>query len=224
MTLGGQTHKPVAPDEELCFTTGDVIIGSPSQVQVNSWLNLISLRDQDGKKARLLSASVNNSTRKFLWVFSTPKSFKPKWLVVNNQMVDLSLVNIAPKGYVRASSTFSRCFAPDKVVDGLFLDDPECNVWASKAELAGAWVEISFDDSYKITRVVLSDRPNIIDQVLSGRLEFSDGSSWPVGSLPNDGSPLAIEFPEKSVTWVRFVVLTADGINIGLAEMQIYGR
>ena len=52
------------------------------------------------------------------------------------------------------------------------------------------------------------------------RLRFSDGSTIPVGTLPNDGVGQTFDFNAKSVTWVRLEVLTARGDNTGLAEFE----
>ena len=63
------------------------------------------------------------------------------------------------------------------------------------------------------------------DQVTSGTLSFSDGSSVQVGTLQNDGQAgTVVTFPPKKITWVKF---TVDAVrpgtqNAGLGEMQVY--
>jgi hypothetical protein len=70
--------------------------------------------------------------------------------------------------------------------------------------------------------VVLYDRPNLSDNVLAGMLQFSDGTSLPVGKLPNDASSgYAVSFATKTITWVKFTVTSAVGYNIGLSEFQV---
>ncbi len=86
---------------------------------------------------------------------------------------------------------------------------------------------MTWPEPVKIKRVLLYDRPNLDDQVLDGRLTFSDGTSIDAGPLPNDGkTPLDITFPERQVTWVKFEV-TQEGPqtqNIGLSEIAVFDR
>ena len=69
--------------------------------------------------------------------------------------------------------------------------------------------------------MILYDRPNLDDQILGGTLLFSDGSSIQVGALPNDGSPLSINFTARNVSWVKFRVDQATGW-IGLSEIEVF--
>ena len=89
-------------------------------------------------------------------------------------------------------------------------------------QLAGAWIQLSWSSPVQVSEVVLYDRPNLSDNVLTGTLQFSDGTSLPVGKLPNDASSgFAVSFATKTITWVKFVVTNAVGYNIGLAEFQV---
>ena len=56
--------------------------------------------------------------------------------------------------------------------------------WASNGEKAGAWIKLSWDKPQKIDRVWLFDRPNTLDQVTAGTLEFSDGSTIEARKAP----------------------------------------
>ena len=94
--------------------------------------------------------------------------------------------------------------------------------WATLGQLAGAWIQLTWSGPGTISKLILNDRPNLQDNVLSGTLSFSDGSSVPVGPLPNDGTGLLVTFPPKTGTWVRFSVTSAVGSNIGLAEFQVF--
>ena len=78
----------------------------------------------------------------------------------------------------------------------------------------------------KIDRVWLFDRPNTLDQVTAGTLEFSDGSTIKLEKpLPDTAAKgLEISFPPKTATWVK---LTITGVkegspNIGLAEFGVF--
>jgi hypothetical protein len=113
-----------------------------------------------------------------------------------------------------------------KAMDGLVGGYPENHTveWATLAGGAGAWIQLDWAGEYSIDRIVLHDRPNDIDQIASGTLIFSDGSRISVGMLPNDGSPLTVTFPQKTVSSVR---LNIDGVsastrNVGLSEIEVY--
>jgi hypothetical protein len=77
-----------------------------------------------------------------------------------------------------------------------------------------------------LSKVVLYDRPNLNDQILSANLQFSDGTTVSVGTLPNDGSALTITFPAKATTSLRLNILTVSGTtqNIGLSEIEAWGH
>jgi LmbE family N-acetylglucosaminyl deacetylase len=113
--------------------------------------------------------------------------------------------------------------AIDGVVDGAPAPGDYTKEWATNGQLAGAWITLTWTLPVTTSQVVLYDRPNLTDNVTSATLSFSDGSTVPVGTLPNDGSPLAVSFPSKTVTWMTFTVNTAVGQNIGLAEIAVIG-
>jgi hypothetical protein len=55
-------------------------------------------------------------------------------------------------------------------------------------------VELRWSSPQTIDQVVLFDRPNSDDQVISGTLTFSDGTSVQVGTLDNGGGALTVSF------------------------------
>jgi hypothetical protein len=73
--------------------------------------------------------------------------------------------------------------------------------------------------------VWLFDRPNDLDQITSGMLVFSDGSTLKTGPLPDDARKgLEIQFAPKTVDWLVFVVTGAKkgSPNIGLSEIAVF--
>ena len=72
----------------------------------------------------------------------------------------------------------------------------------------------------------LYDRPNLNDQITGGNIQFSDGSSIPVGTLPNDGSAYTLTFAAKTVTSLQLNInsVSATTQNVGLAETQVYNN
>jgi LmbE family N-acetylglucosaminyl deacetylase len=136
--------------------------------------------------------------------------------------------NIAPSATVTASSQNTgtgqtAAKAVDGVVDGYPGDYTK--EWATAGQGAGAWLKLTWTSPYVVDKVVLYDRPNQYDQILSATLSFSDGSTVPVGSLDNTGAATTITFAPKTVNQVTLTVNTVSGTtaNVGLAEIQVYG-
>ncbi len=134
-------------------------------------------------------------------------------------------VNVARTATATASSSDGEQ-TPDKAIDGVADGYPTAplNEWSSKKGKTGTWIQLSWPGPQTLTRVVLDDRPNTTDQVRGGTLQFSDGSQVAVGELPNDGSPLEVTFPSRSVTSVRFLVTSvlSGTRNVGLAEFEAW--
>lgn len=137
----------------------------------------------------------------------------------------ISSLNLAQAATVTASSESpSTGQLAIKAVDGVADGYPGnyTNEWATQRQLAGAWIKLDWTTPVLVSQVVLCDRPNLTDNVTSGTLTFSDGTTISVGALPNDGTPVAISFPVKTVTSFTFTVNTAVGLNIGLSEIQVF--
>jgi hypothetical protein len=55
-------------------------------------------------------------------------------------------------------------------------------------------------------------------------IELSDNRLYEVGPLPNNGNPFTIDLPgEKSIDWMKVTINKADGNNIGLMEVKVFG-
>jgi hypothetical protein len=135
--------------------------------------------------------------------------------------------NIAGQARMMVSSTYEGYRAEavvDKVVGG--YPGNTSAEWASNGEKAGAFIRLTWNAPQAIDKIWLFDRPNThADQVLAGRLEFSDGSSMSVGALPDDAaSALEITFPLKRVAWIEFHVTSVkpETLNAGLAEIAVF--
>ncbi|GIF04380.1 DUF7402 domain-containing protein [Actinoplanes siamensis] len=130
--------------------------------------------------------------------------------------------NVAAQARVTASSgNGATVQVPAKAVDGRLGADL-IGEWATAGEREGAWLRLVWPAPQRIGAVVLHDRPNPSDRITGGLLRFSDGSTIPVGPLPDDGKPLIVRFAPKTVTSLRFVVtkVSAGTRNTGLAEIR----
>jgi hypothetical protein len=134
--------------------------------------------------------------------------------------------NIASEAMVSVSSThqdYSVDGLTDGVIDG-FPGDIR-REWGSKGESVTAMVRLTWSQEQSIDRVCLFDRPNKLDQIKSGRLMFSDGSSIATGELPDDARQgLEVRFPVKKIKWLIFAVneVKPGSPNIGLSEIAVY--
>jgi len=149
--------------------------------------------------------------------------------VVSRPSATSTSTNIAPLATVTASSDNppdgqQATKAVDGVVDGWPGD--YTREWATNGERVGAWIKLSWSVPYVVDRVVLYDRPNSSDRVTGGTLTFSDGTTVSVTSLSNNGAAQTVAFTSRSVTSVTFTVASVSTAtqNIGLAEIEVYGR
>jgi LmbE family N-acetylglucosaminyl deacetylase len=112
-----------------------------------------------------------------------------------------------------------------KAIDGVIDGSPHdpSREWVSFEQTAGAWIELTWTTAVRIAEVDLFDRPNLTDNITSGRLTFSDGTSISVGALPPSGKMLPVTFAPRTVTSVRFDVDSAAGISAGLSEIRVLG-
>ena len=134
--------------------------------------------------------------------------------------------NIAPLATITASSThpdYSTDGLTDGAVDG-FPGDIR-REWGTRGEGDTAMLRLTWGEEQTIDRVWLFDRPNKLDQIRSGLLIFSDGSSIKTGELPDDGRQgLEVKFPPKRVKWLIFAVneVKRGSPNIGLSEIAVF--
>jgi hypothetical protein len=117
----------------------------------------------------------------------------------------------------------------ENAIDGVAQGAPVeiNNEWNVKPGTPKTWIKLTWPKAIKAKRILLYDRPNPDDQVVAGKLKFSDGSSLDVGTLPNDGkTPLNLTFPEKEITWVQFEMTQGSPTTKsgGLSEFGVFDR
>jgi LmbE family N-acetylglucosaminyl deacetylase len=111
--------------------------------------------------------------------------------------------------------------AVDRIVDGYPGDSSR--EWATNGQTARAWINLAWPGAVTVSEVILYDRPNSDDNITSGTLSFSNGSTIAVGALPNNGAALVVSFPARAVTSLKFTINSATGYNTGLAEIVVLG-
>jgi hypothetical protein len=134
--------------------------------------------------------------------------------------------NIARLARISVSSTYPD-YADAGLVDGVVDGFPGdiSHEWCTKGEGNTATVRLTWDKEETIDRVWLFDRPNKLDQIKSGLLVFSDGSTIKTAELPDDAKKgVEVKFPPKKVKWLIFAVdeVKAGSPNIGLSEIAVF--
>jgi hypothetical protein len=129
-----------------------------------------------------------------------------------------------------ARVTVSSCHAgyrAEGAIDGVVGGYPEDteHEWASQDERDTAMIRLTWSKPQTIDRIWLFDRPNDLDQITAGLLVFSDGTTIPIGALPDDAKKgLEVCFDRKTVRWVALMVTGVGprSLNIGLAEFAAF--
>ncbi len=138
----------------------------------------------------------------------------------------IGLRDLARSAKATASST-EPGYHVSSVNDGIAAGYPgdRDREWSSNKQRDGAAVTLTWKEDQSASHVLLYDRPNANDDVLAGKLVFSDGSSQEFGPLPADGkTPLKIDFPAKTIRWVRVEITKVSDKteDAGLAEVAVF--
>jgi hypothetical protein len=129
--------------------------------------------------------------------------------------------NLASAATATASSYYDSRYVPAKAIDGI-VGVSGSGEWASKGTLTlNPDLTLTWPTAQNINTVTFYDRPNTTDWAPGGTLTFSDGPSVAVSGIPNNGAPINVTFPDRSVTWVKFTVSGGSGSNVGLSEMKV---
>ncbi|RLD22442.1 MAG: glycoside hydrolase family 92 protein, partial [Bacteroidetes bacterium] len=135
--------------------------------------------------------------------------------------------NIAPQATVSASTTLDSRHSPASATDGL-IGIHDKGEWACEGQtimwgyIRYPWIQLDWDSSQSIDKIILYDRPNLEEHTAGGTLFFSDGSQVAVNSIPNNGRAKVISFEAREVEWVRFLVTDGVGSKLGLSEFEVY--
>lgn len=127
------------------------------------------------------------------------------------------------KAYRASLSASGQINDVNKATDGIVYrgNRLEQSEWRASGQ-DDIWIMLTWDEPIQASKVVLYDRTDPFENVLLGKLTFSDGSSIDVSGLPVDGSPLEISFEAKEVTWIKFEIKEFSGTEPGLAEIEVF--
>ncbi len=115
-----------------------------------------------------------------------------------------------------------------KAVDGSSAGYPGdySREWATVNGRAKSWLRLSWPNPIVVSKIVINDRPNSSDRITKSSVYFSDGSRMTTGSLSNNGAAKTLIVPQKTTSSLLFSVdaVSASTSNVGLAEIQVFGR
>jgi hypothetical protein len=190
----------------------------------------------DGKTAWLCySANFTNNYAGTNWLPNPPGSSyrmclqEVKLLGTDDKPPDTPLgskKNIAPFAQITVSSVhpdYQALGLTDGTVDG--YPGNIMHEWASNGEKNTAMVRLTWNEPQTINRIWLFDRPNDLDQINSGLLVFSDGTTLKTGQFPDDAKKgLEISFEPKTAEWLVFIIndVKRNSLNIGLSEIAVF--
>ena len=148
------------------------------------------------------------------------KNLMIDYLAVSQEQTFNEGVNIATEATATTSSGIGA-----NAINGCAFD--ESSEWATTG-VNGEWIQLDWGAKPRTNfKVRLYDKVNKRDQVVSGTLTFSDGSTLPIGRLQNDGQAgNLLSFPPKKVTWVKFTIDKVRGgtVSVGLGEFEVYAE
>jgi len=219
-------------DPTQAFTLPAVAQGSPENNLVLERLPvptpMLSTNSANNLKFQMLNQYVSQVTP-FLFAFCK----KDEFFWIDGTVVPPpppptgGATNVAMNATVTASSQNTGTGqTAAKAIDGIIDGYPNdyTKEWATVGGGPGSWLKLAWPSAVTVNKIVLFDRPNLSDQVLTGTISFSDGSTLPVGALNNDGSATTLNFTAKTITGLTFTINSVSNStsNIGLAEIQVF--
>ncbi|KAK4054346.1 hypothetical protein OIO90_003579 [Microbotryomycetes sp. JL221] len=138
-------------------------------------------------------------------------------------------VNLASSATVTASSENAALNqTASKAIDGVISGSPTNPgaEWVTSGQGQGAWLKLTWPAPQMFNQIVLYDRPNLDDRIITSSLVCDDGAYVNVGVLNNDGSATVVNLVATGVTCqtVTFYVNSVSPTtqNTGLSEIQVY--
>lgn len=127
-------------------------------------------------------------------------------------------LSIASLASVTSSSEVSGSLACTNITDGIISVEGKGN-WMGEGK--DEWVQLSWEETQLIDKIVIYNFPTEEGRVQSGTLDFGDGSPIVV-YLSTDGTAITIELGDRNIQSVRFIVNDVVGENAGLSEIEVF--
>jgi clan AA aspartic protease (TIGR02281 family) len=177
----------------------------------------------DQQSGRLQLTPIDSSVE--IGTISEPgASAVPRIAVSQNQPParpkDFDLARLAT---ATASSTLDGS-SPRGAIDGIVAGAPDSPRYEWASDQPTGSITLTWNQPVSVSSAKLWDRVDGTDHIVSGQMVFDDGSTVPFGELPAGGLPLELNFPPRTIRWIRFEILTvsAGTEHPGFAEICLF--
>ena len=98
-------------------------------------------------------------------------------------------------------------------------------VWIPTNEDEQKMVRIEFNEPKTVASISIYDNLSLEDNILKGKIIFSDGSEIDIVDINKNGSETVINFEDKNnIEYVEFYILEYEGENPGLCELEVFEK
>ena len=130
--------------------------------------------------------------------------------------------NLAFTAQVSTSSDSALTHDKRGINDNIVAEFGKIGEWRPNAEEKEPWVQYNWTGAHEIDQIVIHDSARLEDNILKGVLSFSDGTSIEVTDIPASGNTRIVDFPARTVDWVRFTLKEFEGAP-AVSEIQVFG-
>lgn len=85
-------------------------------------------------------------------------------------------------------------------------------------------ITIKFSQPVNIHSVILYDNPDLNNNILSGKLEFNDGSYINLSNFQKNGAPSEFQVNKTGISSLSFKIVEFEGKTPGLSEFEIFSQ
>lgn len=138
--------------------------------------------------------------------------------------------SIAYDGLIEVSSGEAKYLTDFKLIDSsdITIRKPsifdQC-VWIPEIEDGEKTVRVIFNKPSDIYSLSLYDNFSLEDNIIKGKITFSDGSEVIVEKINKNGSETKVKFPVKNdIEYVEFQIIEFEGDEPGLCELEVFNQ
>ena len=97
-------------------------------------------------------------------------------------------------------------------------------VWSPSINDEQKKITIKFPQPMNIHSIILYDNPDLDNNILSGKLEFDDGSYINLSNFKKNGAPSEFQVNKMGISSLSFKIVDFEGESSGLSEVEIFSK
>jgi len=97
-------------------------------------------------------------------------------------------------------------------------------VWSPSINDEQKKITIKFPQPMDIHSIILYDNPDLDNNILSGKLEFDDGSYINLSNFKKNGAPSEFQVNKMGISSLSFKIVDFEGESSGLSEVEIFSK